>query len=576
MIPLRRLFLIISLVTTVLAFGYQFYFANLHAHTSYSDGTGTPEEAFEHAKNYVHVQAITDHAEYFMQKLDGKDKLTLTKDAALRATKAGRFLALWGFEWTGGVGHINVYCTDNWIDRTYSLHELYEWIVEKKALAQFNHPIATFGTFYDFDYDPKADEHINLFEVGNGSWRGRTISDEMLSNYILALKKGWHVGATAGQDNHRGSWGSANDTRTVILANGLTLESILEALRERRTYATEDRNAKLWFVCDSFPMGSIVKVKDHCVFTIRYEDDEPLEKLYLISESGTATEWTVRENRFETNIDVIPPDINEWYFIFAVQEDGDRIVSSPIWLRKLNVYPLNVRVMSRPKVLNLSFDLVNMSDEATEVEVKITVADKAENFTVKLEPKSKSNFNKIFSDLTPGFVDVRIELAGSTGWKGAAQILGETVLLDISHDNDDPEIIRWFSEISRVIGIRIELNNRYFKKPPAHEIVILPMPKRTSFAESRRLNDFEIESFKQHLASGGKIAMVTFAECMLEGSFAQLLKTIDPRLDLVEINGSIFISVDGQLFERYNLNGLLFMRINSLEDVKSLLEEMLK
>lgn len=573
---MRKIFLIIFLVATALALGYQFYFANLHAHTSYSDGIGTPEEAFEHAKNHVHVQAITDHAEYFAQKLNGKDKLSLIKNAALKATKDGKFLALWGFEWTGGVGHINVYCTDDWIDRTYSLHELYEWIVERKALAQFNHPIATFGTFYDFDYDPRADEYINLIEVGNGSWRGHTISDEMLSNYILALKKGWHVGATAGQDNHRGNWGSANDTRTAILANELTLESILEALQSRRTYATEDRNARLWFACDSFPMGSIVKVNDRCVLNIRYEDDEPLEKLYLISESGTVTEWTVKENRFEADIEVIPPDINEWYFIFAVQKDGDRIVSSPIWLRKLDVYPLNVRVTSQPRGLNFSFDLVNVSNEATEVEIKIVVADKIESFTVKLEPKSKLTFSKAYSSLLPGSIDVRIELFGLTGWKGTAQVPGETVLLDVSHDNDDPEIIKWFFEISKAIGVRVELNNRYFKKPPIHETLILPMPKRMSFAESRRLNDFEIESLKQFLASGGKIAIITFAECLLEESFVRFLKTIDPRLNLEKTNGSIFISADGQLFERYNLNGLSFMRINSPEDVRSLLEEMLK
>lgn len=573
---MRKLFLMIFLVATALVLGYQFYFANLHAHTSYSDGIGTPEEAFEHAKNHIHIQAITDHAEYFMQKLGGKDKLTLTKDAALRATKAGKFLALWGFEWTGGVGHINVYCTDEWIDRTYSLHELYGWIVEKKALAQFNHPIATFGTFYDFDYDPKADEYINLIEVGNGSWRGRTISDEMLSNYILALKKGWHVGATAGQDNHRGNWGSANDTRTVILANELTFESILEALRNRRTYATEDRNAKLWFSCDSSPMGSIVKVDDHCVFTIRYEDDELLEKLYLISESGTLTEWTVKANRFETNIEVIPPDINEWYFIFAVQKDGDRIVSSPIWLRRLDVYPLNVRVISQPRAMNLSFDLVNASYEATEVEIKIVVADKVKNFTVKLEPKSKSTYNEFYSDLPSGLVDVRIELADSIGWKEITQISGETILLDVSHDNDDPEIIKWFSEISKTIGVRVELNNRYLKKPPIHKTLILPMPKRTSFAESSRLNDFEIESLKQFLISGGKMAIIAFTECLIEESFVQFLKTIDPRLNLVETDDSVFISVDGQLFERYKFNGLFFMKIDSLEDVRSLLEEMLR
>lgn len=129
---MRKFLLVLVLLLFSTSFCYQFYFANLHAHTAYSDGVGTPEEAFEHARRYVHVQAITDHAEYFGQKIDGQDKLLLTKAAAKRATTKD-FVALWGFEWTGGVGHINVYCTDEWIDRTRSLKELYEWIVKKKG-----------------------------------------------------------------------------------------------------------------------------------------------------------------------------------------------------------------------------------------------------------------------------------------------------------------------------------------------------------------------------------------------------------------------------------------------------------
>lgn len=573
---MRKLFLTVLLVTVTLGFGYRFYFANLHAHTSYSDGTGTPEEAFKHAKSYVQIQAITDHAEYFSQKLNGKDKLSLIKQSALTASEDDRFLALWGFEWTGGVGHINVYCTDEWIDRTYNLNELYGWIIENKALAQFNHPIATFGTFYDFDYDPKVDEYINLIEVGNGSWRGRTMSDEMLSNYILALKKGWHLGATAGQDNHKSDWGSSNDTRTVILTDKLTFESVLEALWNRRTYASEDKDAKLWFSCDSFPMGSIVMAQERCKLAVRCEDDEPFEKLYLISESGTVTEWTVQKPYFEVEIELVTPDINEWYFVFAVQKDGDRIVSSPIWLRKLDIYPLNVRITNQPKTLNLSFDLVNISNEATEAEIKITVANKCETFTTKMEPRSKLTFNKTYSDLTSGLIDVRIDINGLLGWRGTTQIVGETMLLDVSHDNDEPKINKWLSEVSKTVGIHIELNNRYFKKVPAQKIVILSLPRKTSFAESRRLNDLEIEILKQHLSLDGKIAMIAFDGCLIEESFSRFLKEVDDRLNLVEANGSVFIGVDGRLFKQYRSNRFFFARIDSPEDVKFLLEEMLR
>lgn len=570
----KVLFLLVVLLYST-SFCYQFYFANLHAHTAYSDGVGTPEEAFEHARKYVNVQAITDHAEYFAQKIDGQDKLILTKIAAQKATTKD-FVALWGFEWTGGVGHINVYCTDEWIDRTRSLQELYDWIVEKRALAQFNHPIATFGTFYDFEYDPKVDEFINLIEVGNGSWRGRIISDEMISNYVLALKKGWHLGATAGQDNHKGGWGSANDARTVILADELSLESILTALMQRRTYASEDKNAKLWFSCGQSVMGSIVETSESVSFGIRYEDDEPLEKLCLISESGTVTEWTVNSNYFETTLDMTPPDANEWYFLYAVQKDGDRIVSSPIWVRASRIYPVNVRFSSSPRTLNLSFDLVNFSDTASEVEVKIVVANQAEELRVFLQPKAKVVVNRSYTNLTPGSAEIRVELAGLIGWKGHAEVLRDSILLDVSHENDESRLTGWLNEASRRFGIVVEKNTAYFKKIPKNRLIVLPLPKKESFPETRQLNDFEIENILRHLKMGGKIALVSYDGSIVDESFVKLVKAIDPDLNLSQIEDRIFLELRGKEMNNYASGGFIFARVNSLQDAIELLEELLK
>ena len=41
----------------------QVYFGNLHSHTSYSDGSGTPEQAYRHARYTARIDflAIPDH-----------------------------------------------------------------------------------------------------------------------------------------------------------------------------------------------------------------------------------------------------------------------------------------------------------------------------------------------------------------------------------------------------------------------------------------------------------------------------------------------------------------------------------
>ena len=36
---------------TAVAQNHQVFFGNLHSHTSYSDGSGTPDDAFRHARN---------------------------------------------------------------------------------------------------------------------------------------------------------------------------------------------------------------------------------------------------------------------------------------------------------------------------------------------------------------------------------------------------------------------------------------------------------------------------------------------------------------------------------------------
>jgi len=194
--------LVVALLISVIALAqfenFNLYFGNLHSHTSYSDGKGTPEIAYNYARNAGHLDfhAVTDHAHYFEQELmDGRDKFDAMKEAARNASDEN-FLAIAGFEWTAtGWGHINIFETPDWTDRNESpnLDVLYKWIVERKALAQFNHPISTFGIFDDFKYDPRADEYINLVEVGNGNWSlGDTISPEMFNAVRLAFAKGWH------------------------------------------------------------------------------------------------------------------------------------------------------------------------------------------------------------------------------------------------------------------------------------------------------------------------------------------------------------------------------------------------
>lgn len=76
----------------------------------------------------------------------------------------------------------------------------------------------------------------------------RTTSDtyeEGVYNWIYYLSMGFRLAPTANQDNHHMNWGSATASRTGIVASNLKESTILDALRARHTFASEDRNAKV-------------------------------------------------------------------------------------------------------------------------------------------------------------------------------------------------------------------------------------------------------------------------------------------------------------------------------------------
>ena len=77
-------------------------------------------------------------------------------------------------------------------------------------------------------------------------------------DYLHYLNLGFHLAPSTGQDNHYRTWGTVSDARVAVLADNLTKQEILNALKNRRAYATEDKNLKVIFRANGHLMGSIV------------------------------------------------------------------------------------------------------------------------------------------------------------------------------------------------------------------------------------------------------------------------------------------------------------------------------
>ena len=306
------------------------YYGDLHSHTGYSDGQGTPQQAYRTARdNGLDFLAITDHAEQLSSD-EWADILT----QAQAATQEGQFVALRGFEWTSNHGHLNIFNTVRRVrandSRYNTLTELYAWLSDPAqihSIAQFNHPFYPSDPFDGWQYDAPADAHVNLIETHNGYYR-------MIAEYHDALMAGWHVGVASNSDTHQANWGERK-ARTGILAPGLTLYHVLEALRTRRTFSTDDDNFILAMRANGFWMGAVIPVTPvHFDFYAFDPDpDDRILTVTLLQNGEPFWSRTVGTTTFTASLTLSdPPPVGTWWYLKAVQQDGEEAYSSPIWV----------------------------------------------------------------------------------------------------------------------------------------------------------------------------------------------------------------------------------------------------
>lgn len=355
------------------------YFGQLHSHTAeYSDGAGTLNEALDYVEDIpesdnVDFVAFTDHSNYFDSTSAPNPAEALYDTSKMTTESANKWeaynnaiddfnasspdrIALAGYEmtWSGGPGHINTFNTPGIVSRNNKtlndktgdagLQAYYQLLIEAgnnsvQSINQLNHPGTTFGNFSDFAYyTPMLDNYVQLVEVGNGEGQvGAGGYYPSYEQYIMALDKGWHVAPTNNQDNHKGSWGNANDARNVIYADSLTEEGLFDAIRDRRLYATEDKNLEISYTLDGHMMGSQLgteEVGENVTIDVTvYDPDhsDAISKVEVVVNSGrVAYTWDSIPASGELSCTI--PAAYSYYFIRVTQMDGNLAVTAPVWV----------------------------------------------------------------------------------------------------------------------------------------------------------------------------------------------------------------------------------------------------
>src|SRR5579884_3725761 len=86
--------------------------------------------------------------------------------------------------------------------------------------------------------------------------------------FLNALDKGWKVSPVCGNDNHGLTGIGKNTSRTFVLAKSKTKVAILEAMKNRRTYASLDGNLQCRYTVNGAIMGSTLNHPDTLRFDI--------------------------------------------------------------------------------------------------------------------------------------------------------------------------------------------------------------------------------------------------------------------------------------------------------------------
>jgi Protein of unknown function (DUF3604) len=330
--------------------------ADLHGHSNESDGTGTAQDYFRYGRDVaaLDVCALTDHDHWGLVPLSKSPERWEEIRAQVAAFhQPGRFVTLLGFEWTNWVsGHRHVlYFGDDpavgellsSLDPRYDTPaELWAALRGREALTIAHHPAGgPVAVDWSITPDPELEPVVEVASVHGssealdapvpiyGAVEGRFARD--------ALDQGYRLGFAGSGDSHDGHPGLAHLASpsggvAAILAAEPTRAAVLEALRQRRVYATNGPRIVLRAALDGARMGSAVPAANEHRLQIVVAATAPLERVDIVSSGGRIDSQRAAGRWFWTLERALGPTRpGDYAYVRVVQEDGGAAWSSPFF-----------------------------------------------------------------------------------------------------------------------------------------------------------------------------------------------------------------------------------------------------
>ncbi|MCH8331313.1 MAG: T9SS type A sorting domain-containing protein, partial [Bacteroidetes bacterium] len=171
------------------------------------------------------------------------------------------------------------------------------------------------------------------------------------ARYKDLLKRGYHVGPTMDHDNHYTTFGRTTPARLVVMADTLSQDAILDALRESRFYTSDDWNVEVTFSCNGSVMGeNVIELTDPSFSVFIYDPDssDAIDYIRLrYGEPGSGSNSTILSSTSNDSLNYthsISLEDTFYYYLEIRQIDDDRIVTAPIRFIKDNppILPIGI------------------------------------------------------------------------------------------------------------------------------------------------------------------------------------------------------------------------------------------
>lgn len=350
---------------------YHVVWGDLHGHTALSDGQGSVDDYFRHARDTAKLDfaIVTDHDFGHEEPWRmPQAHWNLIQSKADEYTANGRFIAIAGYEWTSqakywtdtGTNEISehlfpgpprfynhkiVYFPSR-VPYLFSAKDaacnspdlLAAAVRQTGGLIHNAHPDATSEGRDQFDYPPSASAVIANTELSADVIRYRGTNHPVRGEQTVRafLDRGGRTGFVAGTDTHEGKPAA----RTAVLVRSLTRAAIFDALRHRRNYAINHARIELDFRINGHFMGEEVELEGQPRVVVKVNGTAPIEQIVVVRDGVVLRETNPRKRNVTLAFRDRGFRQSSYYYVRVTQADRDEhgnrstAWSSPIWVRQ--------------------------------------------------------------------------------------------------------------------------------------------------------------------------------------------------------------------------------------------------